>query len=144
MARSRPDELVLRASGARAERWIGGAVLADLRAQVPPVPRPDDLTADDLGTCGPAWLGLLAACARERPVLAVLAELVPAAPAAGVRLTEVESTVAGLVARGSSNREIAAALFVSVKTVEATLTRVYRKVGVRSRTQLSARLSGTR
>jgi DNA-binding CsgD family transcriptional regulator/tetratricopeptide (TPR) repeat protein len=93
----------------------------------------------------------------------VLSELVPVPPPAvavrplrllppvaetpvpvGVQLTDVETTVAGLVARGSSNREIAAALFVSVKTVEATLTRVYRKVGVRSRTQLSARLSGAR
>jgi DNA-binding CsgD family transcriptional regulator len=52
-------------------------------------------------------------------------------------LTEVERRVAGLVADGASNREIAGRLFVSVKTVEATLTRVYRKLGVRSRTQLS-------
>lgn len=72
VARSRSDELVLRASGAQAERWIGGAVLADLLAQVPDVPRPDGLTADDLGTRGPAWLALLAACAREQPVLLVL------------------------------------------------------------------------
>ncbi|MFC7483444.1 helix-turn-helix transcriptional regulator [Luedemannella flava] len=41
---------------------------------------------------------------------------------------------------GASNREIAAQLFLSIKTVEATLTRVYRKLGVRSRTQLSSRL----
>lgn len=72
VARARPDELVLRASGAQAERWIGGGVLADLLAQVPPGPRPDGLAADDLGTRGPAWLALLAACARERPVLLVL------------------------------------------------------------------------
>jgi DNA-binding CsgD family transcriptional regulator len=31
-------------------------------------------------------------------------------------------------------------MFLSVKTVEATLTRIYRKLGVRSRTQLSSRL----
>ncbi len=41
---------------------------------------------------------------------------------------------------GASNREIAARLSLSVKTVEATLTRVYRKLEVRSRTQLSSRL----
>jgi len=35
---------------------------------------------------------------------------------------------------------LAARLYVSVKTVEATLTRVYRKLGVRSRTRLSSRL----
>ena len=40
------------------------------------------------------------------------------------------------------NREIAAQLFLSVKTVEATLTRVYRRLGVRSRTQLASRLQG--
>ena len=45
------------------------------------------------------------------------------------------------VARGASNREIAERLFLSVKTVEATLTRIYRKLDVRSRTQLAARLT---
>lgn len=51
-------------------------------------------------------------------------------------LTPSESRMAGLVAAGATNREIAAALFVSVKTVEGTLSRVYRKLGVRSRTAL--------
>ena len=44
--------------------------------------------------------------------------------------------VAELVRDGASNREIAARLYLSVKTVEATLTRVYRKLGVNSRRQL--------
>ena len=52
-------------------------------------------------------------------------------------LTEMERRVADHVADGATNREIAGRLYVSVKTVEATLTRVYRKLGVRSRTQLS-------
>jgi DNA-binding CsgD family transcriptional regulator/tetratricopeptide (TPR) repeat protein len=52
-------------------------------------------------------------------------------------LTATEARVAAEVARGASNREIAERLFLSVKTVEATLTRVYRKLGVRSRTQLA-------
>jgi DNA-binding CsgD family transcriptional regulator len=51
-------------------------------------------------------------------------------------LTASESRMAGLVAAGATNREIAAVLFVSVKTVEGTLSRVYRKLGVRSRTAL--------
>jgi DNA-binding CsgD family transcriptional regulator/tetratricopeptide (TPR) repeat protein len=55
-------------------------------------------------------------------------------------LTSTEARIAGLVRAGASNREIATQLFLSVKTVEATLTRVYRKLGVRSRTQLSSRL----
>jgi DNA-binding CsgD family transcriptional regulator len=55
-------------------------------------------------------------------------------------LTSTEARIAGLVRDGASNREIANQLFLSVKTVEATLTRVYRKLGVRSRTQLSTRL----
>lgn len=55
-------------------------------------------------------------------------------------LTEMESRVAGLAARGRSNKEIAAALFVSVHTVSAHLSRVYAKLGIRSRTQLAARL----
>ena len=55
-------------------------------------------------------------------------------------LTSTELRIAGLVRDGASNREIATQLYLSVKTVEATLTRVYRKLGVRSRTQLSSRL----
>ncbi|GGN07141.1 transcriptional regulator [Actinoplanes campanulatus] len=51
-------------------------------------------------------------------------------------LTSTELRIAGMVRDGASNREIATRLYLSVKTVEATLTRVYRKLGVRSRTQL--------
>jgi DNA-binding CsgD family transcriptional regulator/tetratricopeptide (TPR) repeat protein len=59
----------------------------------------------------------------------------------GGALTASEARIAGMVREGASNREIATRLFLSVKTVEATLTRIYRKLGVRSRTQLSSRLS---
>jgi DNA-binding CsgD family transcriptional regulator len=55
-------------------------------------------------------------------------------------LTDTEARVAALAAEGRSNKEIAAALFVSVHTVEAHLTRVYRKLGVRSRSELAGRL----
>jgi DNA-binding CsgD family transcriptional regulator len=53
------------------------------------------------------------------------------------QLTESEDRVAALAAAGRSNKEIASALFVSVATVEAHLSRVYRKLGVRSRTELA-------
>ncbi len=56
-------------------------------------------------------------------------------------LTATEARIAALVREGASNREIATRLFLSVKTIEATLTRIYRKLGVRSRTQLSSRLA---
>ncbi|WP_305784737.1 helix-turn-helix transcriptional regulator [Symbioplanes lichenis] len=56
-------------------------------------------------------------------------------------LTGIEERVVELVRSGASNREIAGRLFLSVKTVEATLTRLYRKLGVRSRTQLLQRLT---
>ena len=45
--------------------------------------------------------------------------------------------MAELAAAGNTNREIAAALFMSVHTVEAHLTRVFRTLGVRTRTELA-------
>jgi len=53
------------------------------------------------------------------------------------RLTETEGRVAGLVAEGQTNREVAATLFMSPKTVEANLTRIYDKLGVHSRRELA-------
>ncbi|MFF4341047.1 LuxR C-terminal-related transcriptional regulator [Kitasatospora sp. NPDC001540] len=60
------------------------------------------------------------------------------------RLTSAEERCARLAAAGASNRDIAAALTVSVKTVEATLTRVYRKLDVHSRVQLAHAIASTR
>lgn len=59
---------------------------------------------------------------------------------AGADLTPTERRVAALVAQGHSNAEVARALFVTLKTVEANLTRVYAKLSVGSRTELAARL----
>ncbi len=53
-------------------------------------------------------------------------------------LTPTERRVADLVAEGRSNKEVAGELFVSVRTVEANLTRVYAKLGIRSRSELAA------
>jgi DNA-binding CsgD family transcriptional regulator len=59
-------------------------------------------------------------------------------------LTPSERRIAELVAGGRTNREVAAELFVTVHTVEKALTRVYRKLGVRSRTELAAMLAELR
>jgi len=55
-------------------------------------------------------------------------------------LTPTESKVADLVSAGATNQEVAARLFMSPKTVEWNLSRIYRKLGVRSRTELAALL----
>ena len=52
-------------------------------------------------------------------------------------LTEAERRIAALVAEGKTNREVAAALFITERSVETALTRVYRKLGVRSRSELA-------
>jgi DNA-binding CsgD family transcriptional regulator len=51
-------------------------------------------------------------------------------------LTPTEQRIADLVGEGKTNREVAGALFVSVKTVEANLTRIFHKLGIRSRAEL--------
>jgi DNA-binding CsgD family transcriptional regulator len=56
-------------------------------------------------------------------------------------LTPAEERVAALVAEGKTNREVAAALFLSERTVEGHLSRVFAKLGVRSRTELARTLS---
>ncbi|MFI0724300.1 AAA family ATPase [Streptomyces sp. NPDC021224] len=53
------------------------------------------------------------------------------------QLTSTERCVVARVAQGATNREIAAGLVVSVKTVEAALTRAYRKLGARSRVEVT-------
>lgn len=60
-------------------------------------------------------------------------------PAAPTDLTASEQRVAELAARGLTTRQIAEAAFVSPKTVEANLTRIYRKLGIRSRAELGQR-----
>ncbi|MET8576824.1 AAA family ATPase [Streptomyces sp. NPDC005012] len=87
------------------------------------------------------WLRRAESAAQAAPVPPA-APAAPAVPAAGggaavlQGLAAMERQVAGLVMEGATNREIAGRLFVSVKTVEATLTRVYRKLGIRSRVDI--------
>ena len=57
-------------------------------------------------------------------------------------LTSAERRVAALVATGLTNREVAAQQFTTIATVEAHLTRIYRKLGVRSRAELAKAVAG--
>ena len=65
-------------------------------------------------------------------------------PAAPGELTETERRVAELAAAGLTNREVAQRLFLAVKTVEANLARVYRKLAITSRAELGARMGPPR
>ena len=56
-------------------------------------------------------------------------------------LTASERRVAELAAQGLTNREVASQAFMSPKTVQANLTRVYRKLGIHSRAELGARMA---
>ncbi|WP_042164313.1 LuxR family transcriptional regulator [Streptomyces sp. NBRC 110035] len=88
------------------------------------------------------WLRQVDAAVAAGPVEP---EAVPAATSAALDgLASMERQVASLVMEGATNREIAARLFVSVKTVEATLTRVYRKLGIRSRVDIVRLAAGRR
>jgi len=76
----------------------------------------------------------------EEAVGLVLANEPDDAPPPGPRqtLTRREAEVTALVARGLTNRDIAAQLFLSVRTVEVHVDRVLTKLGLRTRTQLAA------
>jgi DNA-binding CsgD family transcriptional regulator len=82
-------------------------------------------------------LGAGAFTARARSEL----ERIGGRPPSKGELTATERQIAELVAEGRSNKEVAATLFVSVKTVEANLSRTYAKLGIRSRAGLARHLS---
>jgi DNA-binding CsgD family transcriptional regulator len=63
-----------------------------------------------------------------------------AAPTPVDRLTETERRVTALVVQGQTNREVAAAMFVTENTVQTHVRHIFQKLGVRSRTELAARL----
>jgi DNA-binding CsgD family transcriptional regulator len=75
---------------------------------------------------------------RARAELRRIGGRAPATP--GV-LTPTEERVAALVAAGRTYREVADALFISPKTVQWNLSKIYRKLGVRSRAELGAKLA---
>jgi DNA-binding CsgD family transcriptional regulator len=59
-------------------------------------------------------------------------------PSTSTVLSATEARIAELAAQGHTNREIAATMFVSLRTVESNLSRIYTKLGVRSRAGLAA------
>jgi ATP/maltotriose-dependent transcriptional regulator MalT len=63
-------------------------------------------------------------------------------PSDGGLLTASEQRVAELAATGMTNRDIASTLFISPKTVEQNLGRVYRKLGIKNRAALGGKLGG--
>ncbi|MFC0032295.1 AAA family ATPase [Micromonospora chaiyaphumensis] len=79
-------------------------------------------------------LGAVAFAERAQAELARVGRRAPTSTA----LTATEERVARLAARGQTNRAIADALFISPKTVEANLARVYRKLGISTRAELGA------
>jgi DNA-binding CsgD family transcriptional regulator len=81
-----------------------------------------------------AIFGRLGASPWQQQAAAQRARL---APGRDDELTPTERRVAELVAGGHSNPQIAASMFISVKTVEANLTRIYRKLGLRGRVDLA-------
>jgi DNA-binding CsgD family transcriptional regulator/tetratricopeptide (TPR) repeat protein len=89
-------------------------------------------TFDELGT--PLWAG------KARAELARIGGRAPA----GEGLTPSERRIAELVAEGKTNREVAATLVVAERTVESALTQIYRKLDIRSRTQLARKLDDSR
>ncbi|MCI3245891.1 helix-turn-helix transcriptional regulator [Streptomyces spinosisporus] len=89
-------------------------------------------------------LGAVPWARRAAAELAAFGGMPASGPAMGGvldRLTPQEFQVSRAVARGLNNTEAAASLFVSRKTVEAHLTRIYRKLQVRSRTDLTRLLT---
>jgi DNA-binding CsgD family transcriptional regulator len=97
-----------------------------------------DLVRAVFHRCGVrGWDGRLAVLAAEqRSAVAVPRD------AAIDALSQAELRVADAVARGLTNREVSATLLISVKTVDFHLQQIYRKIGVRSRTELAVRMAG--
>ena len=93
--------------------------------------------ARDLFTaCGAPWLAQLVGREQRR-----LGARLRRGPAAGERLSDREREIAGLVAQGLTNRQVAERLSLSPRTVETHLARVFQRLGVTTRTALVRRIS---
>ncbi|MFE7564558.1 response regulator transcription factor [Kitasatospora sp. NPDC057500] len=102
------------------------------------------LRTAELGDFAPADLGFLdkAHAFLEHTFQAGGGPVGTGPPVAAWGLTPREREVVRLVCEGASNAEIGAALFIGVTTVKTHVRHVFEKAGVRSRTQLIARLRG--
>jgi DNA-binding NarL/FixJ family response regulator len=78
-------------------------------------------------------LGSISWTDRTRAELARIGGRAPG----GDELTQSKRRIAELVAGGKTNKEVAAILFIADRTVESALTQIYRKLDVRSRTELA-------
>jgi DNA-binding NarL/FixJ family response regulator len=141
----RPDEL---------ERAVAAAQTADLPVELGEArmwlaadlaARGDMARAAELAVMADATLqrcGVRAWGARcaalSRPAERVTAMVDPAL----ATLSQAERRVAEAVAEGLTNREVAAKLFLSVKTVDFHLQQIYRKLALRSRTELAVKMAG--
>jgi DNA-binding CsgD family transcriptional regulator len=94
--------------------------------RVPPTPTPDEPVARSRSD-GSLFI----------PSTGTLACVTASRPGTTTGLSDTERRIVELVRTGATNREIARSLFLSVKAVEANLTRLYRRLGVRNRSQLA-------
>jgi DNA-binding CsgD family transcriptional regulator len=126
------DRLPMPFERARTQLLLG-QLLRRERAEATAVLRDALAVFEELGT--PLWAD------RAR---AELAGTRPRVRASQDGLTPAEQRVAELAASGMTNRDVAATMFISAKTVEATLARVYRKLGIRSRAELGRHVNTIR
>jgi DNA-binding CsgD family transcriptional regulator len=86
----------------------------------------------------------LATGCGHRPLIEQVEQEMPrvAATRSGSELTATERRVADLIGSGATNRDVAAVLFVSVRTVETHVASIYRKLGLHTRAELIRHFSG--
>ena len=109
------------------------------RARLDPAPAAAEAAGARGARAGVAIFERLGARIYAERARSELARIGGRAAAAGDELSETERQIADLVAKGRSNKEVAAALSLSPKTVEWNLSKVYAKLGVRSRAELASR-----
>jgi DNA-binding CsgD family transcriptional regulator len=133
-----------------AVRWVVARLAARQRVLlvVDDLQWADEASATVIGhmvsLLSPEPIALLCGIRDELPATPIVEAILHTASVVSLRrpsLTPAERRVAELAVSGLSNRDIAARLFVTVKTVEFHLSRVYRKLGARARGDLAAHIA---